>query len=103
MLIASVPVFVMLPCSARTPPWSGSVMILPLLVSVPAETISVALSPQPSALVSVIVPALMKLAAAVAAAFSLHVLSIDQRLHRGEVAAQRARPRSAIRLLPLPV
>ncbi len=52
-------------------------MIVPLFVSVPLEMTSVALLPELSPFVSVIVPAFVKLAAAVASAFSPLVLSTD--------------------------
>ena len=71
-LIASVPLFVTLPNRVRVPPMAFSVVIVPLLVSVPAEIDErCVVAAAVSLLVSVIVPALVKLDAAVVLAFSL--------------------------------
>ena len=44
-LITIFPVFVMFPCRKRPPPIAGSLVIVPLLVSVPDEIASVARLP----------------------------------------------------------
>ena len=104
-LIAIVPVFVMLPWIVRAPPFAGSARERAAVRERPdgdhqRRVVAAAVSP----FVSVIEPALVKLAAAVVVAFSPLVLSIDSDWPGGHVAAQRARsPRSAIELAPEPV
>jgi hypothetical protein len=102
-LIAIEPVLSMLPLSVRLPPLAGSVMILPLLVNVPEDTFSVSLLPQLSPLVSVIVPALVKLADAVVVAFSEHVLWIVSVCSAARLPLRVLAPRTEIALLPAPV
>jgi hypothetical protein len=75
-LIAIVPVLVRLPWIVRAPPCAGSLVIVPLLASVPVEITSVALLPALSPLVSVIEPAFVKPVAAVTSACAKTVLSI---------------------------
>ncbi len=76
----------------------------PLLVSVPPLlTTSVALLPQPSPLVRISVPALVKLPAAVTTACSLQVLSSCKVCPAARLPLRALLPRSRSTLAPLPL
>ena len=103
MIVSVPPELVRLPCNVRKPPIPTWVAIVPVLVSVPDETVSVSLSPQPSPLLSVIVPALVKLPPAVTAACSEQVLKRSSACPLATLPARLLRPSMAMRAAPVPV